>query len=104
MDALQDAELQIEESFGEGLKLMIGEALIDVDEETATKYQEKLMEQTQEELEQLTDKLDETENEMKNLKSYLYARFGSAINLEEEWTNDECVVNSDLNSLIFTTS
>lgn len=84
MDALQDAELQIEESFGEGLKLMIGEALIDVDEETATKYQEKLMEQTQEELEQLTDKLDETENEMKNLKSYLYARFGSAINLEEE--------------------
>jgi len=42
------------------------------------------MEATQNELEQLSDKLDETENEMKNLKSYLYARFGSAINLEEE--------------------
>lgn len=39
MDALQDAEQQIEESFGEGLKLMVGEAMIDVDEETAMKYQ-----------------------------------------------------------------
>jgi len=36
----------IEESFGEGLKLMIAEAMIDVDEETATKYQQKIMEQT----------------------------------------------------------
>lgn len=84
LDALQDAEQQIEESFGEGLKLMVGESLVEVDEETATKYHQKIMEATQNELEQLSDKLDETENEMKNLKSYLYARFGSAINLEEE--------------------
>jgi hypothetical protein len=26
---------------------------------------------------------------MKNLKSYLYARFGSSINLEEEWAHEE---------------
>lgn len=65
---------------------MVGESLIEVDEETATKYQQKIMESIQEEVEQLSDKLDETENEMKNLKSFLYARFGSAINLEEEWT------------------
>lgn len=32
----------------------------------------------------MNDRLDEIENEMKNLKSYLYARFGSSINLEEE--------------------
>jgi len=38
LDALQDAEQQIEESFGEGLKLMVGESLVEVDEETATKY------------------------------------------------------------------
>ncbi len=63
---------------------MVGESLIEVDEETATKYQQKIMDSVQEEIEQLSDKLDETENEMKNLKSYLYARFGSAINLEEE--------------------
>jgi prefoldin subunit 4 len=84
VDALQDAEQQIEESFGEGLKLSVGEALIDCDEETAMKYQQRLMEEAQEELERLNDLLDETENDMKNLKSYLYARFGSAINLEEE--------------------
>eukprot|EP00347_Sterkiella_histriomuscorum_P006281 403353368 len=84
LDALQDAEQMIEESFGEGLKLMIGEALVEVDEETATKYQQRIMEETQEELEKLGDLLDEHEGEMKNLKSYLYARFGTAINLEEE--------------------
>lgn len=45
LDALQDAQQLIEESFGEGLKLFIGEALVDVDEETATAYQEKLIEE-----------------------------------------------------------
>lgn len=35
LDALEDASQMIEESFGEGLKLFIGESLIDVDEETA---------------------------------------------------------------------
>lgn len=45
LDALQDAQQLIEESFGEGLKLFIGEALIDVDEETAQAYQEKLVEE-----------------------------------------------------------
>lgn len=38
LDALQDAQQLIEESFGEGLKLFIGEALVDVDEETAQEY------------------------------------------------------------------
>ena len=38
IDALDDAQQMIEESFGEGLKLFVGEALINVDEETATKY------------------------------------------------------------------
>ena len=84
LDALQDAQQMIEESFGEGLKLFIGEALVDVDEDTAQKYQEKLTDEKQEELERMKDHLDEIENEMKNLKSYLYARFGTSINLEEE--------------------
>lgn len=74
----------IEESFGEGLKLYIGEALVTVDEDTATKYHEKITEEKQQELEDMKDQVDDIENEMKNLKSYLYARFGQAINLEEE--------------------
>lgn len=50
LDALQDAQQLIEESFGEGLKLFIGEALVDVDEETAQSYQERLTEEKSEEL------------------------------------------------------
>ncbi len=38
LDALEDASQMIEESFGEGLKLFIGEAMVDVDEETAKTY------------------------------------------------------------------
>ena len=84
LDALQDAQQLIEESFGEGLKLFIGEALVDVDEEAAQNYQEKLSEKKQEELENAKDRLEEIESEMKDLKGFLYARFGNSINLEEE--------------------
>ena len=84
LDALEDASQMIDESFGEGLKLFIGEALVTVDEDQARKYQEDLTEKKQEEVDQIQDKIEEIENEMKNLKSYLYARFGTAINLEEE--------------------
>jgi hypothetical protein len=38
LDALEDASQMIEESFGEGLKLFVGESLIDVDEETAKTF------------------------------------------------------------------
>lgn len=85
IDALQDAQQLIEESFGEGLKLFIGETLVDVDEETATAYQERLVEAKSEELDNAKDQLEEMEEEMKKLKSFLYARFGNSINLEEEW-------------------
>ena len=84
LDALQDAQQLIEESFGEGLKLFIGEALIDVDEDTATKYYEGLVEEKGDDLDKKKDQLEEIESDMKDLKSYLYARFGNSINLEEE--------------------
>ena len=38
LDALEDASQMIEESFGEGLKLFLGEALVDVDEDTAKEH------------------------------------------------------------------
>ena len=84
LDALQDAQQLIEESFGEGLKLFIGEALIDVDEETATEYHEKLVEEKSDDLDKKKDEVEEIDGEMKDLKSYLYSRFGNSINLEEE--------------------
>ena len=84
LDNLQDAQQLVEESFGEGLKLFVGEALVDVDEDTANSYLEKVTDQKQEDLENAKDQLEEMEAEMKNLKSFLYARFGNSINLEEE--------------------
>ena len=83
LENLVDAGSAIEEAMGDPLKLFIGEALIDVDEDTATGYHEKLTEEKQEELENLTEKLDECEGEMNTLKSFLYARFGQNINLDE---------------------
>ena len=82
MNKLEDAGTAIEESFGEDLKLFVGECLVDVDEDAATKYHERMMEEKEAELEKLGDELDEVEQEMKGLKSFLYARFGSQINLD----------------------
>ena len=42
LDALEDAELAIEESMGDDLKLFVGEIMFDLDEDQATKYQEKV--------------------------------------------------------------
>ena len=83
LENLVDAGSMIEEAMGDPVKLFIGEALIDVDEKRAQQYHEKLTEERQEELEQLNDRLDTIESEMKTIKSYLYARFGSSINLDE---------------------
>ena len=53
LENLQDAEGAVEEAMGDPCKLFIGEALIEVDEDAATGYVEKLMEEKQEELEKL---------------------------------------------------
>ena len=53
LENLQDAMSSIEEAMGDPLKLFIGEALIDVDEDAATGYTEKITEEKQEQLEKL---------------------------------------------------
>ena len=45
LENLQDAGSMIEESMGDPLKLFIGECLIEVDEDSATQYHEKLTEE-----------------------------------------------------------
>mmetsp|Transcript_28596 Transcript_28596/g.25309 ORF Transcript_28596/g.25309 Transcript_28596/m.25309 type:complete len:129 (-) Transcript_28596:40-426(-) len=85
LDALEDAELAIEETMDDdGLKLFLGEVMIDVDEDQATKYQEKFMDEKKNEMDDLEEGTDEIESNMKELKTYLYAKFGGAINLEQE--------------------
>ena len=83
IDNLEDATLLVEESMGEGLKLFLGECFVTVDEEQGNLYVQKVAEEKQEELDAKIELMDKLEAEMKNLKSYLYARFGSSINLEE---------------------
>ena len=83
IDKLEDSMAIVEESFGEGLNLYVGECFVAADEEQATGYVEKIQEEKNDELEKKQDMLEKLEEEMKQLKTYLYARFGSAINLEE---------------------
>ena len=45
LENLVDAQALIEESMGDPLKLFIGEAFVDVDEDQAGSYQEKLSEE-----------------------------------------------------------
>ena len=84
IENLQDAASMVEEAMGDPIKLFIGDALVDVDEEAGTNYVEKMIEEKQEQLEKQTDDLDEVDEELKGLKSFLYARFGQSINLEED--------------------
>ena len=86
MDNFVDAVGAIDETLGEdgALKLFLGEAMVAVDDEAATAYVEQLQEEKQNELDEKLEKLDEMEVEMRDLKSYLYAKFGSSINLEEQ--------------------
>ena len=84
MENLEDAALEVEESFGEDIKLFLGECFISANDEQAGSFVEKLTEKKQEEMDALQDRLDELEREMKGYKTYLYAKFGSSINLEEQ--------------------
>jgi prefoldin subunit 4 len=83
IDNLDDATQQVEEALGEELMIFLGECFVLSDEEGATNYCEKLMEEKQNELEKKQDDIEEMESQMKVLKTFLYAKFGGSINLEE---------------------
>lgn len=86
LENLVDATAAIDETLGEegALKLFMTEAMVSVTDEAATAYVEQLQEEKQNELDEKRDKLEEMEGQMRDLKSYLYAKFGSSINLEEQ--------------------
>ena len=87
LENLTDANDIIDEAFGEdgALKLFLGEAFVSVDEDAAKNYVEKVNEEKQEELAKLKNEYEDVEEHMRDLKSYLYAKFGNSINLEEKW-------------------
>ena len=51
LENLEEAAETIEEAMGDPLKLFVGECLVEVDEEAATQYQERVTGEKQEELE-----------------------------------------------------
>lgn len=69
---------------GDELKLFLGECFVTVDEEGATNYVEKLKEEKEAEMDKKQDEIEAIEQKMKTLKTFLYAKFGSSINLEED--------------------
>lgn len=86
IENLGDANDIIDETFGEddALKLFLGEALIAVEEDAARNYVESVNSDKQEELEAKQEAMEEIETKMRDLKSFLYAKFGNSINLEED--------------------
>ena len=87
LEDLNDAEESIimaDESTPGATKVMVGEAFVDVDSESATEFLNKELNNAKK-LKETSDKeLMEIESRMGILKKALYARFGKGINLEEQ--------------------
>mmetsp|Transcript_28688 Transcript_28688/g.28348 ORF Transcript_28688/g.28348 Transcript_28688/m.28348 type:complete len:120 (+) Transcript_28688:15-374(+) len=83
-NALQDAVDELELSMEGSVRVMIGECLIQCTEEEAIERLEKVKDQKRHDLEVSRGQLEDVQKEMLALKSYLYARFGTNINLEED--------------------
>ena len=86
IDNFGDANDIIDETLGEedALKLFLGEAFVAVDEDAARNYVEKVNDEKTEELDKKQEEMEEVEGQMRDLKSYLYAKFGNSINLDED--------------------
>ena len=85
VNALQDALDELEIAMEPTARVMIGEAFVMLTEEEALARLEKLRDVKREELNTMKAQLEGYEKEMVSLKSYLNAKFGATINLEEDW-------------------
>ena len=83
LSSYQDAMDEIELLMGDPVRILVGESLVQVTDEEATGRLEGLKEQRRNELEGIRAKIEEYQKEMNSLKSHLYAKFGTNINLEE---------------------
>lgn len=83
-NALKDALDELEIAMEPHAKIMIGETFVVLTEEEALARLEKLKDAKREELNRLKAQSEAYEKEMASLKSYLSAKFGNSINLEED--------------------
>eukprot|EP01084_Bolivina_argentea_P060819 111118_1 len=79
---LDDASTQMVLGEGEEIQLLLGEALVLVDEDYAMEYCSKKQDAVNDRLNDLEKKEKDYSENMERLKKILYGRFGSSINLE----------------------
>lgn len=84
VNALQDALDELEIAMEPSTQVMIGEAFVLLSEEEAITRLEKSRDIKKEDLNRMKSQLLGYEKEMVSLKSYLNAKFGATINLEED--------------------
>ena len=84
LDSLNDAEQAIEESFGNTIKLSIGETFVEVEEDQAKAYIGKLKKKYNNKQNEARSSFDSIKKRLDELKVILYAKFGTRLRLDEE--------------------
>ena len=84
LDSLVDAEQAIEESFGNTIKLNIGETFVEVEEDQAKAYIGRLKKKYNNKQNEARNAFDSSKKRLDELKIILYAKFGNRLRLDEE--------------------
>ena len=81
---MEDAEQAIEESFGNTIKLSVGETFFEADEDKAKDFIGKLRKKYNNRQKEAKETFDSTKKRLDELKIILYGKFGSRLRLEED--------------------
>ncbi|KAM3576929.1 hypothetical protein VYU27_001294 [Nannochloropsis oceanica] len=82
LEKLDDAVTELMVGVGGPVRLLLGEAFVEVSEDYATEYCERKQEQLQARVEELGAEKEGIAARQMELKKALYGRFGNSINLE----------------------
>lgn len=85
LETLSDAqdEIALVDDDGESIKLKLGDSYINVDEDAADEVLSKRIDDLQSSLDDSSEEISALQKRQAVLKKQLYARFGTAINLEK---------------------
>mmetsp|Transcript_43560 Transcript_43560/g.50122 ORF Transcript_43560/g.50122 Transcript_43560/m.50122 type:complete len:127 (-) Transcript_43560:197-577(-) len=84
LETLEDAEGEVEMQFDDNVRVIIGDSLVQVSTDYATSLVQKQKVETNAKLDEKKSEFESVKDQMKQLKSHLYAKLGTAINLEED--------------------
>jgi prefoldin subunit 4 len=83
LEDLEDASNELLLSDDDGVALLLGECFVSFENDDAEARLEDMTEKVKSDLDTIASELDEAKSEMSRLKSILYSRLGTSINLEE---------------------